>query len=176
MCGAGLKARRVRLPPSSNDDQGAMPVTTRRRRRRRKVNQYRLAIRDLHHRPAAGRAGAARHPRAPVPRARERSGDEGCRTTPALWRRAASQILEIARLENVRHAVPDVLCQAGFEIAFQQAREIVRRLIDVLGGGQDFLRRELAVLDDGVQLVGDTGRRRRKRADQSGRCDPASRG
>jgi hypothetical protein len=59
---------------------------------------------------------------------------------------------------------PDVLCQAGFEIAFQQAREIVRRLIDVLGGGQDFLRRELAVLDDGVQLVGDTGRRRRKRA------------
>jgi hypothetical protein len=34
----------------------------------------------------------------------------------------------------------------------------------MFGGGQDFLRRELAVLDDGVQLVGDTGRRRRKRA------------
>jgi len=81
---------------------------------------------------------------------------QGVERRPHFGDALAGQILEIARLENVRHAVPDVLCQAGFEIAFQQAREIVRRLIDVLGGGQDFLRRELAVLDDGVQLVGDT--------------------
>jgi hypothetical protein len=79
---------------------------------------------------------------------------QGVERRPHFGDALAGQILEIARLENVRHAVPDVLCQAGFEIAFQQAREIVHRLIDVLGGGQDFLRRELAVPDDGVQLVG----------------------
>ena len=95
---------------------------------------------------------------------------KGVERRPHFGDALAGQILEIARLENVRHAVPDVLCQAGFEIAFQQAREIVRRLIDVLGGGQDFLRRELTVPDDGVQLVGDTGRRRRKlRHDAAGR-------
>jgi hypothetical protein len=69
---------------------------------------------------------------------------QGVERRPHYGDALAGQILEIARLENVRHAVPDVLCQAGFEIAVQQAREIVRRLIDVLGGGQDFLRRELA--------------------------------
>ena len=117
-------------------------------------------MRDPHHRRAAGRQG-----RRGI-RARQflqHASDlaiEVVERSPHFGDALAAEILEIARLENVRHPVPDVLGQAAFEIALQQAHEVIRRLIDVLGGGQDFLRRELAVLEDGVQFVGDAGRRR----------------
>ena len=67
----------------------------------------------------------------------------------------AGQILKIARLENLRHPIPDVLREAALEIALQQSDEVVGRLIDVLGGAEDSVPGDVAVLDDGSEFVGD---------------------
>ena len=101
---------------------GASRVTTRRRRRRRKANRYRPAIHDLHRRRAAGRARAARVGRASSSIARAIWRSRVLERRPHFGDALAGQILEIACFENVRDAVPDVLCQAGFEIALQQAQ------------------------------------------------------
>jgi len=71
----------------------------------------------------------------------------------------AGEVLEIAGLENLHDAVPDVLGEPAVDPVLERGSEVVRRLIDVFGGGQDFLSRHFAVLAHCLQLVADAARR-----------------
>jgi hypothetical protein len=50
----------------------------------------------------------------------------------------AGEVLEIAGLENLHDAVPDVLGEAAVDPVLERGSEVVRRLIDVFGGGPGF--------------------------------------
>ena len=82
----------------------------------------------------------------------------------------AGEILEIAGLENLQDAVPDVLGEAAVDPVLERGSEVVRRLIDVFGGGQDFLSRHFAVLAHRFELVGDAASSAPDRWSQSRSC------
>ncbi len=56
----------------------------------------------------------------------------------------AGEVLEIAGFEDLDHAIADVLGEALLDFAFERGGQIVRRLIDLFRGGENFLRRLLA--------------------------------
>jgi len=46
----------------------------------------------------------------------------------------AREILKVAGLEDLKHAIPDILREPLLEVVLERGRQVVRRLIDVFGG------------------------------------------
>src|SRR5580704_17376582 len=51
------------------------------------------------------------------------------------------QILEIAGLENADDEIRDILRRALLDLALERSPKVICQLIDLFGGGKDFLRR-----------------------------------
>ena len=65
----------------------------------------------------------------------------------------AGEILEIAGLENLHHAVLDIMGQPLFVAALDRRRQRVGGLVDLFGRLQDRLRRLLGAADDRRKLA-----------------------
>ena len=76
----------------------------------------------------------------------------------------AGEVLEIAGLENLHHAILDVVGEPLLVAALDRRRQRVGGLVDLLGRLQDRLRRLLGAADDGVQARGARARSVRCRA------------
>ena len=67
----------------------------------------------------------------------------------------AGQVLEIAGLEDLDHALLDVLRQRLVLLVLQARGERRGHLVDLFGARQDRVGRALGAADDRVELVGD---------------------
>ncbi len=67
----------------------------------------------------------------------------------------ADQVLEIARLENAQNAVGNVLRQFLLEPSLERGRQVIGKLIDLFGGGENLLRRLRGAGGHGVELMRD---------------------